>query len=570
MCTPVPIDLKKVHINAYEGNIHCIDLYAETIQGPDDVLDINGTVNFSGVVTGITSTGISLFINSAIVTLSGTTVDISGSSASISTYNAISIMPAGSNNRIYADQTPPNALPAFSTLLTTVTFTGYNIASGDIIYNEIFTSSTTASSLSFQQNKTYQYFGFVQTGTELIIPWTGLAWAYSFVVYGKYVVIANTTDAVNYINNAAFSIDLTTGFFQGLTSSNTVLNNILVYPEPNPNAFVISFYINTFAFTGIGLSNLGNFDITVAWGDIFNTVETVVSIGGLASPSNYVKPGIYVASFIANIPLASFSISSNGNLVDILQWGNTGMTGIILDYSQFLTTISAGPIPTSLTSLAYMFQGCTAANPDVSNWDVSNITDMSFMFEGAAVANPDVSNWDVSNVTNMNSMFYNTALADPDVSNWNVSNVQVMDNMFNNTASANPDVSNWNTSSLVSMGYMFQQAKVANPNVTNWTTSNLQSAIQAFEKTAAANPDISNWDLSSINNFYALFDGATAFTVANYDKALIAVDNAGLAADFWGSNYPVVPGYSQGPSPAATAHANLLLAGWSLIDGGPV
>ena len=48
-----------------------------------------------------------------------------------------------------------------------------------------------------------------------------------------------------------------------------------------------------------------------------------------------------------------------------------------------------------------MFALASSANPDVSNWDVSQVTDVSFMFYEATSANPDVWNWDVSSVTDM-------------------------------------------------------------------------------------------------------------------------------------------------------------------------
>ena len=70
------------------------------------------------------------------------------------------------------------------------------------------------------------------------------------------------------------------------------------------------------------------------------------------------------------------------------------------------------------------------ADPDVSNWDTSNITTLQDMFHEAKDANPDVRNWDVSNVTNMILTFFVTSF-DRDVSNWDVSKVTKMDNVFN-------------------------------------------------------------------------------------------------------------------------------------------
>ena len=58
-----------------------------------------------------------------------------------------------------------------------------------------------------------------------------------------------------------------------------------------------------------------------------------------------------------------------------------------------------------------MFRDATSANPDTSNWDVSNVTSMYAMFLNALVANPDVLNWNVSSVTNMAFMFQGSNLS---------------------------------------------------------------------------------------------------------------------------------------------------------------
>ena len=39
------------------------------------------------------------------------------------------------------------------------------------------------------------------------------------------------------------------------------------------------------------------------------------------------------------------------------------------------------------------------------SWNTSNVTNMAFMFNGASVFDKDISNWDTSNVTNMHAMF---------------------------------------------------------------------------------------------------------------------------------------------------------------------
>jgi hypothetical protein len=70
-----------------------------------------------------------------------------------------------------------------------------------------------------------------------------------------------------------------------------------------------------------------------------------------------------------------------------------------------------------------MFRSTSLANPDTSNWNVSNVTTMGFMFINATSANPDTSNWDVSNVIFMRSMFQNAESFNRDLSGWCVTNI---------------------------------------------------------------------------------------------------------------------------------------------------
>ncbi|MFK5854531.1 MAG: BspA family leucine-rich repeat surface protein [Bacteroidota bacterium] len=85
-----------------------------------------------------------------------------------------------------------------------------------------------------------------------------------------------------------------------------------------------------------------------------------------------------------------------------------------------------------------MFSGATSANPDVSNWNTTNVTNMKSMFSGATSANPDVSNWNTANVIDMSFMFDGAILANPDLSSWDVTSVTNMQNIFRNITLPRP------------------------------------------------------------------------------------------------------------------------------------
>ena len=58
---------------------------------------------------------------------------------------------------------------------------------------------------------------------------------------------------------------------------------------------------------------------------------------------------------------------------------------------------------------------------------------MSNMFNGASAFNQPIINWNTFNVTNMSSMFENTLLFNQYIQVWNTTNVTNYDNMFLNS-----------------------------------------------------------------------------------------------------------------------------------------
>ncbi|WP_025742030.1 BspA family leucine-rich repeat surface protein [Aquimarina pacifica] len=198
------------------------------------------------------------------------------------------------------------------------------------------------------------------------------------------------------------------------------------------------------------------------------------------------------------------------NLIELNQWGTNKWLSLAnaFNYCVNMEILATDqPDLSQAISTEKMFQQADKANPDVSNWDMSNITNMSRMFYYANMANPDVSNWDTSNVRDMSRMFSGIS-GNPDVSNWDTSKVTNMYFMFYNADNANPDVSNWDTSNVTNMGYMFGATEIANPDVSNWDTSNVTSMRFMFGGTTIANPDVSGWDTSKVTDMSYMFYNA--------------------------------------------------------------
>lgn len=192
----------------------------------------------------------------------------------------------------------------------------------------------------------------------------------------------------------------------------------------------------------------------------------------------------------------------------------------------------------STTNTRGMFSGCSLlSNPDVSDWNTSNVTDMSYMFDGCSnIYALELASWDVSKVTNMSGMFSGCAELDtPDVSQWNTANVTDMSGMFsgcsfmlslpladwdvskvtdmsdmfyNCTHLKQADVARWETSSVTDMSYMFSGCQsMTSPELSAWDVSKVTNMRYMFHNCGYTSLDLSGWNVSRVTDMSAMFNG---------------------------------------------------------------
>lgn len=137
------------------------------------------------------------------------------------------------------------------------------------------------------------------------------------------------------------------------------------------------------------------------------------------------------ATVTVNQPIGKLYM--NGPAVaEFNEFGNLPVQDLKFNFGQM--TKVPETFPSFITRTNYMFGNCLELNdPNISNWDTSNITSMQGMFEGCKKLNQPL-NWDVSNVTDMKYLFAECSAFNQDLSNWCVSNITSKPNGFNDSA----------------------------------------------------------------------------------------------------------------------------------------
>ena len=151
---------------------------------------------------------------------------------------------------------------------------------------------------------------------------------------------------------------------------------------------------------------------------------------------------------------------------DTSTWGLPGVSSFLgAFYGCSALTVVPTQIPSSVTSLEFMFVNAYVFNQNIRNWDVSSVTNMWGMFYSQynpTAFNQPIGSWDVSNVTTMTYMFQNCSAFNQDIGNWDVANVTGMRDMFNGAAAFNQDIRYWDTTSVTDFFRMFNGATAMN------------------------------------------------------------------------------------------------------------
>lgn len=237
----------------------------------------------------------------------------------------------------------------------------------------------------------------------------------------------------------------------------------------------------------------------VDWGD--GVYEQVTAVNPLTH--TYKDTTERLISVMPMSPLGS-SIDVNGPAItSIEQFGECDVTITSRDLVAVPTTL-----PTTLTKVAFV--NCPNLNdPNIANWDVTNITNFSHMFAGCSSFNQDISGWDVADATNLAFMFENATVFNQDISDWGVGNVVNMEGMFFGAAAFNQPIGDWNVSSVISMDKMFKGTSFDQP-LTGWVTTSLKHIHEMF-RDSAFNQPLNHFIVDNVQDMSYAFAGTSKF-----------------------------------------------------------
>jgi hypothetical protein len=134
----------------------------------------------------------------------------------------------------------------------------------------------------------------------------------------------------------------------------------------------------------------------------------------------------------------------------------------------------------NVKTLNSMFSTCSIFNdPNISNWDVSNITGLNSTFSEAYAFNQPL-NWNVSKVYDFIGTFASSGFNNDSIKSWDMSNGYMFNGMFVSNRVFNQDISGWNMKNAHNLTEMFFGARAFNQDLSQWCMTNVTALPDNF------------------------------------------------------------------------------------------
>lgn len=275
------------------------------------------------------------------------------------------------------------------------------------------------------------------------------------------------------------------------------------FVSTNPDAFVFTVDTrqspassNKYSVTAFGVDDANpQFDVLC---DITQHEPHKISIAaaGEVGTCEFSQPGVYTIALKGSFPHLRMGFDGDNPvatpaLMRVDQWGSNpwrSMAGMFqhstnVQFSRFAGT----PNTSGVGSMAYMFDGATSFNSDISGWNTTAVTDMTGMFMHAEAFTGDISTWDTSHVTTMAQMFRGAGQFTSDISRWNTAQVTDMSAMFAEASNFDINIRTWDLKANPKLNNIFDYSGISPINysstVDGWTRfSNIPAGTEIGAK----------------------------------------------------------------------------------------
>jgi hypothetical protein len=134
----------------------------------------------------------------------------------------------------------------------------------------------------------------------------------------------------------------------------------------------------------------------------------------------------------------------------------------------------------------------------VSKWITTSLTSMAFAFQGANEMNADLSKWSVAKVKTLQRAFHNTfKFAGTGLSVWRTPLLTNLGGTFMESKQMNADVSGFDVSLVTDISETFYATfKFTGTGLSGWDTSSITSMSRTFRYADSMNGDLSGWDVA--------------------------------------------------------------------------
>jgi len=184
----------------------------------------------------------------------------------------------------------------------------------------------------------------------------------------------------------------------------------------------------------IPAGDTGTYNAIINWGD--GTLDsTITTFDDVDLTHSYTTAGIYTVTITGTFPWIYFNNGGDKLKIQTIDnWGDLGSRSFLNSFygcTNLVINALDGPNLNSVITMNTAFRNCININPQIYNWDTSNIRFMSATFDGCSSFNRNLSDLDTSLVQHLTNCLRNATSYDQDLGSMDVTSLTIATNFLN-------------------------------------------------------------------------------------------------------------------------------------------